>query len=950
MDYTRVTRNAIYRISIKYGSSRLADKPLVACGRLQQSLLSAEKIWSRSLWRMNQLLERQEKQGAEPDCASQLLNFQQEVQDLPDLSEHVLVEFVQAVEQLLLHHQASGVCEVLATFGLDESSLKGQNSLRAGVIASIIHRSEASLNTLLPRLRHIITVSSGMLWTDYIHYYVIYLGQQHQAKEMSGPQTAEALRQMLDQLHPEELRAVLNRPDISGRLALHHAAEYGLAEACNELLGRAKNVHVALPAKQLFRTTQNMYRDSPLHMAVAKGYTRVVTVLLAYLEVEQLSHDETAVQMCESLLLLSIRSKYPETASLLRAMESIFSQEDLKQNQMLYLASLYGNADAVDALLAAGVPAYTRHASLDQTPLIVASVRGHLAVVDLLLQTKCDWGARDLRGWRAVEHAAFRGFPAVVRALQAKKQEGDDYEPDAGVLSDAVAPRIMRTVKRMEKPPRTVASNYSQIFVNLGSSDLEKPAAESVDIESYLRAIMPCVMPKSSLTLKISCPGFAIESYVVQLPVVEDRVNDPWCFETTQPDSATLMFELFTSISEDGLGEPQPVAVAVALLGDLRKTLERGNESLIRSHTIPFIWHSKNNKGPMSAGTLTFTFLVARPFHQRSHGAVLPNPPDPLTHRGGATIVGGHRGLGQNIKADMQLQMGENTLESFEQARRLGAAVLEMDVQVTKDDVPVIYHDFLVSEAGADIPMHELSLDQFMVLSDVQSPLSKTKSGMVASRPRALSTGSAEPCDRSCTGFNDRMRTTFDYGSSGFKPNIRGQCIHGPFITLVDVLTKIERHVCLDIEIKYPMLYESRYWSMNTFAMEINRFLDDILDVVYQHGRSRPIYFSSFSPEVCIVLAAKQTIYPILFLNDSSNWDTFDTRAVSVQSAMHFARAFELPGIVMASEPLIDAPGLISFMQEQGFYVASYGSLNDDGENARVSQSTKGYGLLDSYG
>jgi hypothetical protein len=35
-----------------------------------------------------------------------------------------------------------------------------------------------------------------------------------------------------------------------------------------------------------------------------------------------------------------------------------------------------------------------------------------------------------------------------------------------------------------------------------------------------------------------------------------------------------------------------------------------------------------------------------------------------------------------------------------------------VDVQVTKDFVPVIYHDFLVSETGTDATMHTLSMAQ----------------------------------------------------------------------------------------------------------------------------------------------------------------------------------------------------------------------------------------------
>lgn len=34
------------------------------------------------------------------------------------------------------------------------------------------------------------------------------------------------------------------------------------------------------------------------------------------------------------------------------------------------------------------------------------------------------------------------------------------------------------------------------------------------------------------------------------------------------------------------------------------------------------------------------------------------------------------------------------------------------DVQLTKDSVPVIYHDFLMSETGLDAPVHNISLEQ----------------------------------------------------------------------------------------------------------------------------------------------------------------------------------------------------------------------------------------------
>lgn len=37
------------------------------------------------------------------------------------------------------------------------------------------------------------------------------------------------------------------------------------------------------------------------------------------------------------------------------------------------------------------------------------------------------------------------------------------------------------------------------------------------------------------------------------------------------------------------------------------------------------------------------------------------------------------------------------------------------DVQLTKDDAPIVYHDFLVSETGIDAPLHDLSLEQVIL-------------------------------------------------------------------------------------------------------------------------------------------------------------------------------------------------------------------------------------------
>ncbi|CAL1202094.1 unnamed protein product [Candida parapsilosis] len=77
----------------------------------------------------------------------------------------------------------------------------------------------------------------------------------------------------------------------------------------------------------------------------------------------------------------------------------------------------------------------------------------------------------------------------------------------------------------------------------------------------------------------------------------------------------------------------------------------------------------------------------------------------------------------KNVSGRQSLQLGENTVESFIAASSLGASYVEFDVQLTKDFVPVVYHDFTVAESGVDIPMHLLTLEQFLGLNKTNENL-----------------------------------------------------------------------------------------------------------------------------------------------------------------------------------------------------------------------------------
>ncbi len=126
-------------------------------------------------------------------------------------------------------------------------------------------------------------------------------------------------------------------------------------------------------------------------------------------------------------------------------------------------------------------------------------------------------------------------------------------------------------------------------------------------------------------------------------------------------------------------------------------------------------------------------------------------------------------------------------------------------------------------------------------------------------------------------------------------------------------------------------------WNMDPFFVEANFFTDTILLCLAEHISTRAVLPSSFSPEICILLARKQSRRPVVFLTVSGNSTQTDVRATNLQEAVSFAKKWEIDGIVLASEPFVLAPQLVEFVKAKRMICATYGALNDDVKGATVS-------------
>ncbi|MCJ1286360.1 Glycerophosphocholine phosphodiesterase [Xylographa opegraphella] len=184
--------------------------------------------------------------------------------------------------------------------------------------------------------------------------------------------------------------------------------------------------------------------------------------------------------------------------------------------------------------------------------------------------------------------------------------------------------------------------------------------------------------------------------------------------------------------------------------------------------------------------------------------------------------------------------------------------------------------------------------------------------------------------------MSDRMKHTKDFKMKGFKANSRGNFIQAPFTTLEEMFKKLPQTIGFNIEMKYPMLHESEEQEMDTYAVELNSFVDTVLTKVYDLGKKRNVIFSSFNPDICLLLSFKQPSIPILFLTDAGTSPVGDIRASSLQEAIRFASRWNLLGVVSAAEPLVISPRLVKVVKESGLVCVSYGSINNEPDKVKL--------------
>lgn len=274
-----------------------------------------------------------------------------------------------------------------------------------------------------------------------------------------------------------------------------------------------------------------------------------------------------------------------------------------------------------------------------------------------------------------------------------------------------------------------------------------------------------------------------------------------------------------------------------------------------------------------------------------------------------AAVIG-HRGLGSNpgpsaldtLEGYFAGGVRENTMLAFNTAAAQGADFVELDVQVTSDGVPVIWHDDFIhykhisSDEVVTKRVRDMTILEFKQLS-YNATVSPKKPVVLLRKFK---------------------------GTEGFRPWVCRQEDQLP--TLEEVLRDLPLPIGINLELKF----EDEHTHVEEDEMRAR--IEAIAGCIATHvSPNRRIVISSFSPDACILVSKMNLVYPIMFLSDAGCILYPDDRRNSIEAARQLAKNHALSGVVVLSNVLPNAQVLKDF-SEDGLLCMSYGEKNNDGD------------------
>ena len=292
-------------------------------------------------------------------------------------------------------------------------------------------------------------------------------------------------------------------------------------------------------------------------------------------------------------------------------------------------------------------------------------------------------------------------------------------------------------------------------------------------------------------------------------------------------------------------------------------------------------------------------------------------------------LIGGHRGIGENLWAGPSVipALRENTAASLVRAALLGCDFVEFDVQVTRDGVPVIWHDDSIEMMQVYSQGQRQRQRQRMITSTriADMDLRDFKSAVLPTGNSQLQQQQQQQQlvrhfrGATSRAFLEETLLPWKCASEDELP------------TLSELFMAVPRHVAFNIEIKVTSIRAPE---------EIHRMVGAIWNTVQQQQQQqqqeqalvarRQLFFSSFDPDVCETMSTKQSEYDVWFISGCGLYPHVDGRRVDFSRGLEFARANKCKGLVIPASILLAAEGMVGRAAAMGLELRTYGHENDD--------------------
>ncbi|RWS27319.1 glycerophosphocholine phosphodiesterase GPCPD1-like protein [Leptotrombidium deliense] len=310
-------------------------------------------------------------------------------------------------------------------------------------------------------------------------------------------------------------------------------------------------------------------------------------------------------------------------------------------------------------------------------------------------------------------------------------------------------------------------------------------------------------------------------------------------------------------------------------------------------------------------GTVNLSYLVVKPFS--GFKFELHKDCSLFKSRMINGIHVGHKGAGNNRRHDTVENVIENTIASLNYAADHGADMVEFDVVLTKDNIPVLYHDFHV---------------------DVSLTTKVSKEGELFSlKVKDLT-------------FNQlhtlKLRPVVLNGITKFEISETDNPDNQPFVSLEKVL-KVVKPIAFNLEIKYPT-FEDNHLNMN-------EYVDAILNTLAQYGGDRDVVISCFDPNVCTMLRLKQNKYLVLYLTHGNpsrylGLKTVDRRMWTVEIASYYAQCMNFVGVNCNVRCLMENMSLVDFVSSRNLLLFCFGDDINHSEVISKLQKAGVHGII----